>query len=763
VSASSAAVRPRPSASAVVPFGLRTIVSLLVASTVGVLAFGWPLLADPGSAAVAHAKDAPWVFAALLPLVLAVVLAQVADGGLDAKGIALLGVMSAAAAALRPFGGGTGGFEPMWIVVILGGRALGPGFGFSVGSIGMFASALITGGVGPWLPFQMIAAAWVGLGAGLLPRRLTGRAEIAVLSAYAAVACVLYGFVLNLWFWPFLSTDSGLGPALSYVPGAPVAENLHHWLLFCAATSLGYDIPRAAMAVALVVGAGRAVLLALRRASRRGCVRCTGPVRRGPARPAGPRGAPGPAGGALMELVLLGTGAADGWPNPWCTCASCAWARRAGVLRTHTSVLLDRVLLLDCGPDVPRQADRAGTGLAAVQAVLLSHGHWDHTGAAALLMRSWAQRREPLQLLGPPSALELCRHWVGPDDPVLMVPLAAGDKTSVAGTAVVALAASHRGNDADPLAADALLYDLTSADGSRLLYATDTAALPPATMDAVAGAAYDVVLLDETFGTVTDHGSGHLDLASFASQVARLRENGAITTRTEVLAVHLGHRNPPGDRLERELAAAGARAVPDLTRLTVGDRAGSAVPTRRTLLLGGARSGKSGQAEARMRALRPAAPVTYVATSGQRPDDAEWAQRLAAHRARRPADWVTQETTDVAAVLRAAAPGAPVLVDCLSLWLAEALDAAGTWQHEPGTGGRERSLRQVAAAVADLVAAVRDTAAYVVLVSNEVGAGVVPEHDSGRVYRDLLGTLNADLAAVCDEVCLVVAGRCLPL
>lgn len=253
-----------------VPLGLRTIVSLLVASTIGVMAFGWPLLADPSSAVVAHSADAPWLFACLIPLVLAVVLAQVADGGLDAKGVALLGVMSATAAALRPFGGGYAGFEPMWIVLILSGRALGPGFGFSVGSIGMFGSALITGGVGPWLPFQMIAAAWVGLGAGLLPRRPTGRAEIVLLAGYASIACILYGFLLNLWFWPFLSgTDSGLASGLLFVPGAPLATNLQHWVLFCLATSLGFDIPRAALTVALVVIAGRPVLLALRRAARR--------------------------------------------------------------------------------------------------------------------------------------------------------------------------------------------------------------------------------------------------------------------------------------------------------------------------------------------------------------------------------------------------------------------------------------------------------------------------------------------------------------
>lgn len=258
-----------PTRPAVVPFGARTVASLVAASAVGVMAFAWPLLARPGSEVVDHAKDAPWLFALLLPLVLAVVLAQVADGGLDAKGIAMLGVLAAVAAALRPFGGGTAGFEPMWIILILGGRALGPGFGFSLGAIGMFASALITGGVGPWLPFQMVAAGWVGLGAGLLPRRLTGRAELALLGAYAAGACLLYGFVMNLWFWPFLTTDSGLSPGLVFEPGGDALENLASWLRFCLATSLAYDLPRIVVAVVLVVVAGRPVLLAIRRATRR--------------------------------------------------------------------------------------------------------------------------------------------------------------------------------------------------------------------------------------------------------------------------------------------------------------------------------------------------------------------------------------------------------------------------------------------------------------------------------------------------------------
>jgi energy-coupling factor transport system substrate-specific component len=253
---------------AAVRVGRRSAITMALASLVGLIAFAWPLVAGAGSAVVAHASDAPWLFAALLPLVLAVVLAEIADGGLDAKGVALLGVLSAVAAALRPFGSGHAGFEPMWIVLVLGGRALGPGFGFCLGAIGMFASALVTGGVGPWLPFQMVGAAWVGLGAGLLPRA-SGRRELGMLAGYAAFAAIAYGFLLNLWFWPFMTLDPSFPEALSYVPGAPMLENLQHWILFSLTTSLGFDIPRAALAVALVLAAGRPVLTALRRASRR--------------------------------------------------------------------------------------------------------------------------------------------------------------------------------------------------------------------------------------------------------------------------------------------------------------------------------------------------------------------------------------------------------------------------------------------------------------------------------------------------------------
>ena len=254
-----------PRSARAVRLGRPSQAAIALTTVIGLVAFAWPLIATPGSTAAAHAVDAPALFALVMPLLLLVVLAQVNDGGMDAKSIAMLGVLSAVICALRPLGGGAVGVEPIWAVLILGGRALGPGFGFCLGSISLFASALLTGGIGPWLPFQMLAAAWVGLGAGLLPRA-EGRREVVMLAGYAAVACLAYGFLMNLWFWPF---SQGLPPQLSFVPGAPFTENVMAWLRFCVVTSLGYDIPRAVIAVVLILVAGRPVLLALRRMSRK--------------------------------------------------------------------------------------------------------------------------------------------------------------------------------------------------------------------------------------------------------------------------------------------------------------------------------------------------------------------------------------------------------------------------------------------------------------------------------------------------------------
>ncbi|MEJ5255860.1 MAG: ECF transporter S component [Acidimicrobiales bacterium] len=244
----------------------RAWILLLVASGIGIAAFCWPLLSTPrGSENLAHAGDAPWVFALLLPLLLAVVVSELADGILDARAVALLGVLAACGAALRLPAGGTAGFEPVFFLLVPAGRVLGRGFGFVLGAFTLLASALLTGGIGPWLPFQMFGAAWMGFFAGCLPPA-RGRTEIVLLAMYAAVSSLLYGLLLNLWFWPFVT---GGDTGLSFAPGAPLTENLGRFWAFHLATSLGFDIPRAVFCALFVVVAGRPVLQALRRASRR--------------------------------------------------------------------------------------------------------------------------------------------------------------------------------------------------------------------------------------------------------------------------------------------------------------------------------------------------------------------------------------------------------------------------------------------------------------------------------------------------------------
>jgi energy-coupling factor transport system substrate-specific component len=237
-----------------------------LASAVGLAAFAWPLLLHPVSTAnQAHAGDAPWVMAIIVPLLLVAVLQEVATGGIDAKGIALLGVLAACGAALRIPGGGTAGFEPVFFVLFPAGYVLGRHFGFLLGALTLFASALVTGGVGPWLPFQMMAAAWMGYGAGCLPQR-RGRGELLVLAAYAAVACEAFGLLMDLWFWPY---GAGTTTSFAYQSGAPFLHNLGRFLAFHFTTSLGWDIPRAVLNATLVLVLGRPVIAALRRASRR--------------------------------------------------------------------------------------------------------------------------------------------------------------------------------------------------------------------------------------------------------------------------------------------------------------------------------------------------------------------------------------------------------------------------------------------------------------------------------------------------------------
>ncbi|WUS96645.1 bifunctional adenosylcobinamide kinase/adenosylcobinamide-phosphate guanylyltransferase [Streptomyces sp. NBC_00708] len=398
-----------------------------------------------------------------------------------------------------------------------------------------------------------------------------------------------------------------------------------------------------------------------------------------------------------MELTLLGTGAPDGLPRPDCPCARCALARGAGG-RAATALLVDDALLLDLTPGAVFAAARAGHSLTGVRQVLLTHPH---------------------------------------DGPAVELPAGLPPAGRVPDGRVLTLISGHRVR-AVPMDAPGTGYEVTSPEGARLLYLPPGGA-PAGLTDPVAEP-YDLVVAD---------------VVGRPDAVARLRAVEAVGPATELIAVHLDHDAPPGPELERRLAAAGARAVPDGTTLTAGGHHAPAPVPRRTLVTGGARSGKSVEAERR---LETYPEVVYVATGGTRNGDAEWAARVGLHRERRPAAWRTEETCKLAELL--SSDGPPLLIDCLSLWLTDLMDRVDAWDDAAWAGGGERALR---AGTAELVAAVRGTRRTVVLVTNETGSGVVPATAAGRRFRDELGRLNAAVAEECEQVLLVVAGQVLPL
>ncbi|WP_433158045.1 ECF transporter S component [Kribbella sp. CA-247076] len=280
----------------------------MLASVAGLMMFIWPLLTKVEPSPAQHGADAPFIFIVLLPVLVMIVIAELSEGGMDSKALAILGVLSAVNAALRPtLGAGTAGIEAVFFLLILAGRVFGPGFGFLLGCTSLFASALLTAGVGPWLPFQMICSAWIGLGAGLLPRRVRGAAEIGMLVAYGVFVSYVFGFLMNLWFWPFITHAEVpyYNGGISYVPGDPVSENLHRFTIFTLLTSTGgWDTGRAVTNTIAILLLGPAVLATLRRTShrasfgekgtfrRRAPARTTEPVHE-PARPVEPVREPG--------------------------------------------------------------------------------------------------------------------------------------------------------------------------------------------------------------------------------------------------------------------------------------------------------------------------------------------------------------------------------------------------------------------------------------------------------------------------------------
>ncbi|MCZ7529077.1 MAG: ECF transporter S component [Acidimicrobiia bacterium] len=247
---------------------LRPAVVYLLAVLVGIAAFLYPFFlpadAIPGTG---HAGDAPIVAAAVGLLVVVAVALEVRRGTMNGATIAVLGVLSAVSGLLRLLdlpGGGSG----IFFIVVLAGAAFGPRFGLLLGLTSMATSAVLTGGIGPWLPFQMLGLAWMGGCAGLVGRvtaRFDPRVEIGVLAAYAWVWGFLYGAILNLWFWPFALGD---GP-LAWNPDLSLAQTLSHYWSFYVATSLAWDAAGALANAVLILVTGAALLPAFRRFSGR--------------------------------------------------------------------------------------------------------------------------------------------------------------------------------------------------------------------------------------------------------------------------------------------------------------------------------------------------------------------------------------------------------------------------------------------------------------------------------------------------------------
>lgn len=256
-------VQVRSELSEPLPIGRWSKVLLTLTAVMGLIAFGWPLFLTPG-AALSSSTLAPVVLAAILPMVLGMVVVQLASGELDVKALSLLGVLTALGAVARPLGTGTAGMEAVFFLIILAGRVFGPGFGFVLGNTTLFASALVTGGVGTWLPHQMLAAGFVGLGAGLLPQ-LRGRAEVALLAGYGALLAIVYGTLMDFSFWPFMIGQGGSG----FDPAIGPLANLHRFLVMELITGMGWNVGRVVTNVVLVVVLGPPVLRVLRRAARR--------------------------------------------------------------------------------------------------------------------------------------------------------------------------------------------------------------------------------------------------------------------------------------------------------------------------------------------------------------------------------------------------------------------------------------------------------------------------------------------------------------
>ena len=242
---------------------------LVVASALGLAAFLYPFLLTTVSQTgmMAHAADAPLLFVLLLLLCLGAVFSSMTGQQMTSKMVAILGVLTALSAVLRAVPG-PAGFSAIFLLPILAGYCYGPTFGFLLGAISLLVSALIGGSVGPWMPYQMFAAGWVGLLSGWLPEfQRHRRWEPVLLAVWGGLVGLIFGAIMNIWFWPFLAGGGVAGA--SWQPGMAVWPALRNYLTFYVTTSLWWDMGRAGGNALLLLLFGGPILRVLRRFRRR--------------------------------------------------------------------------------------------------------------------------------------------------------------------------------------------------------------------------------------------------------------------------------------------------------------------------------------------------------------------------------------------------------------------------------------------------------------------------------------------------------------
>ena len=244
---------------------------LILASVLGLAAFLSPFFGQPpqqsGMSATAHSGDAMLMLALLGLMALAAIVAGLQSDEINAKTLAVLGALAAVGAIMR-FIPGPGGFSGIFFLPIMAGYAFGAQFGFLAGLITLLASAFLTGGVGPWLPYQMFAAGWTGALPGLLPHwRAGSRWELALLVVVGLLLGLFYGLVMNLWFWPFVFQPEQA--QLYWQPGQSIWGILKSYALFYVTTSLWWDLGRGVGNAAFILIFGAPVLRLLRRYQQR--------------------------------------------------------------------------------------------------------------------------------------------------------------------------------------------------------------------------------------------------------------------------------------------------------------------------------------------------------------------------------------------------------------------------------------------------------------------------------------------------------------